>query len=210
MSSARRQQPRRKLEVVPRSDQMGICNDQQVPVADFQLMFCDRCRQVECTRSRVGDSKFERRVANWERDLFGAPPRMDPQDPRFQLFSAKKFLTIDMGPMPEVRTSSAWVDPRSLNEGASSGIKPVTRPDPEFMKPQPRAIEQNPAPRQQIPGRVAALNTPTNGPRMLNNAPPPAPKPDPWAGPKAPQGSGETVVSPGAKVRTGGSGPAGV
>lgn len=209
MSSPRRQQPRRHLEVAPRSDQMGVCNDQRVPVPDFESLFCNRCLQVECTRSRVGGSKFDKRVANWFQDLFAAPPRMDPQDPRFMLLSAKKFLTIDTGPMPEVRTSSAWVDPRNLNEGAisPSAPKPVTSPDPEFMKP--RAIEHNPAPRQQVPGRTGPLNTPATGPRMLSNAPPPAPKADPWAA-TTPKISTETIVAPGAKVRTGGSGPSGV
>lgn len=200
-----------RRQPLSRSDLLPICNDQKVALDDFKAAFCDRCQQPECTRSRTGGSRFERRVANWHHDLFIAPARMDSQDPRYATLAGKKFLTIDTGPTPEVRMSSSWLDPRDLTEGGPpSGFKPVTQPDPVFMTPLPREIDERPAPRQQIPGRLTPMNTPVSGPRMLANAPPQGPKKDAWEGPTPTNTSTEAVVAPGAKVRTKGSGSSGV
>jgi hypothetical protein len=125
--------------MVERSDQLSICNDQRVALDDFKAAFCDRCFQTECTRSQSAGDRFEQRVTDWHKKLFVSPPRMDPQDPRFSMLAAKKFLMIDTGPIPEVGRSSAWLDPRDLNEGSPTRAPaPVSASDSAFMTPIPR------------------------------------------------------------------------
>jgi len=209
--------------MVRRLDQLGECNNQQVPYEDFKLQFCDRCVQPECTRSQHGTSKFDQRVMTWEKRLFSEVPRMDPSDPRFSQIQGKQFKMFDPGPLPTVRGQSAWMDPRDLVEPAVSVPIPIMSlpveeaPPPIEMvpesppKPQPQAHVSTEDPQKKEPVRLTpqllALNTPSQSGRMLSGSSPTPPK-DPWAGPKgaeAPE-EGVVVVKRGATVRFGGNG----
>jgi hypothetical protein len=193
-----------------RKDWLSVCNDQKVPLDDFKAMFCDRCMQPECTRSKVGQSSFEQRVARWYDDYYANVPRLDPSDPRYGKIAAQGFIAIDAGPTPEIRSS--WLDPRDLTEKGPSSVStpPVTASAPPVpVEVEPRII----APSALIrPVMTAPVNTPNRGPRMLGGAPPPkaAPAPDPWGAPNPspaqPADSKDTVVTAGATVKLGGSG----
>jgi hypothetical protein len=168
------------------------------------MQFCDRCMQPECTRSQTGRSKFEQRVVDWNEKLFVTPPRLDPNDPQYVRLTAPKFLMVDVGPVPEVRTS-AWVDPRDLSDQSptaqASAPKPVTTATPTVHGP--------PASKSDL-FRLSNVNTPLTAPRMLRGSEKPSPKVDPWTGSEAPISSGEVVLKPGTKIRLGGGQGGGV
>src|SRR5262245_35854302 len=107
-----------------RRDYLSVCNDQGVPLPDFQATFCVRCVRRECTRSR-GDGLFETRVATWEERLFTNPARMEKGDPLYSALAAKRFVEVPVGRIPEINGRSEWLDPRALDEPA-----PVARPRP--------------------------------------------------------------------------------
>lgn len=196
-----------------RRDFLSVCNDQGVPLPDFQATFCVRCVQPECSRSKAG-GLFESRVATWQDRLFVNPPRMPADDPLYASISAKKFRDMEVGRTPEVGRglsgASVWVDPLALDEA------------PREPKPLPRPASRNSVP-STVDAEAAAevsLQTtpepprakpelPTNSPfaqgTMIGGAA--APKPtDPWA--LAPplesspsSGAAAPVVSAGAKIR---------
>ncbi len=112
-------------------DHLSTCNDQNVPFQDFELQFCQRCIQPECTRSQYGKSRFDQRALNWESRLFLNVPRMDPSDERFSTIAGKRFLTV-AGVQPQVQ--SAWLDPRE--------DRPVQVQVPvQLVAPEPEALE---------------------------------------------------------------------
>lgn len=180
-------------------DFMTTCNEMRVPLDDFELQFCSRCFQVDCTRSLHGKSKFEQRTAMWEQRLFLEVPQMDESDPRFDQIRAHKFVSIDPGPIPEVG-QSAWVDPRDLTETAA--------PEPEVDETTDEADTVGPSvPRPPERPPSVMMNTPNQAGQMVGDrAAPvknPAPPKDPWEPKKS---TDEPVVKPGAKIRFGGSG----
>jgi hypothetical protein len=120
---------------------------------------------------------------------------MSPDDPRFTKFSAQRFITIDPGRTPEIRTSS-WVDPRDLTEPATQGTIPaVTTPAPE-QAPEP-------APVGQVSPTAMLMNAQSQNGRVLSGVRADRPsKGDPWAVP-APA---ENVVPVGTTIKFGGSG----
>lgn len=188
-----------------RSDFLSVCNDQGVPLDDFKRAFCDRCMQPECTRSQVGGSKFEQRIQDWNRKLFLEPPLLDAHDPRHASITSKRFLMIDTGPIPEIRTSSggSWVDPRDLSD-ANPGATPRSISAPLAPPPAPPQQDQA-APTQATVARVATTNTPLRAPQMLPGAPVASPKAD-WVGSETSSASGDKVMQPGSKIRLGGRG----
>lgn len=173
-----------------RLDQYKECNDQKIPLKDFQLQFCSRCVQPECTRSQYGKSRFDQRVTTWESRLFLDVPRMDSSDPRLQVIQAKNFHEINMGRVPEVQ---GWVDPRDLDKDG-----PAASPEPGA----PRAPVD--APEAAPKGKVG--QTPNRRGQMLGGGVPvekkPKPSSDPWEPKKPPEGK---IVKPGAKIRLGDS-----
>lgn len=181
-----------------RSDLLKVCNDQGVSEEDFRLAFCDRCQQTECTRSRLGDSKFERRTSSWYETLFSNVPRLDPQDPRYVEISAKNFLTIDPGPVPEIRTSSSWDEPSPPVSVPQQDPTPTSEHIYTTIT-KPMVVGVGPGQVQELP----QLNTPSLGFQRIGSAPPvPAPPPSPTTPVPAPQHQ-EVVLKPGARVRIG-------
>ena len=207
-------------------DWLGTCNDKGVPLEDFQLQFCARCLQPECTRSQHGRSQFDARVADWEDRLFKHVPRMDEADPRFQQIQAKRFLGIDTSGPARVQS---WVDPLKLEEPAP---KPELPPEPAMVETQPEyevpeakqvearvmadLEEQEPVPPEPAKVPEAPVRRPVSPPMNTPNQPrqmvggkkvdeqPTVPVSDPWKAPtpaKAPDGT--KVVPPGAKIRLG-------
>jgi hypothetical protein len=185
-------------------DYLGECNDQKVPLEDFQAAFCSRCLQVECHRSRAGNSKFEQRTGTWVERLFTETPRLNPEDPRYPALSSQNFINIDVGRTPEVRSN--WVDPLTVQE--VEPVPAVSVEIPPKIEPSP---QQEPAPKSpgQIPRHMILANAPDQSGKMLPGAPPPTTQPvrDAWATPEKPEG---TVVRRGATIKLGGGSGSGV
>lgn len=200
---------------VTKLDYLRECNTFQIALEDFQRQFCDRCRQKECSRSQFGKSRFDQRVQTWEERLFKNPPKMDMSDPRFQEIAAKRFMEISpdrFGPVPEIGSRSAWVDPQAVEPCASvSAPPPPSDPTPPPPEPEPAVQAQPEASTRtasSVPPALGLVNTPFKQGVMLGGRPvperSPAPVYDPWAAPQPSQTAGVQIVKPGAKVKLGG------
>lgn len=166
-----------------RRDFLAVCNDQGVPLVDFQATFCVRCVQPECSRSRAA-GLFETRVATWQERLFDNPPRMPKDDPLYALLSAKRFIEVDVGRVPNVRGPSEWLDPRALEESTPvEAPRPARPPRPGPAEVSVPAPEGGPAPRVEgTPlGHRAPLNTPFVQGTMLAGTPAQPAAADAWA-----------------------------
>ncbi len=189
-----------------RRDYLPVCNDQGVPLPDFQAMFCIRCVQPECSRSRAG-GLFENRVVAWEDRLFKNPPRMAKSDPLYSALAAKRFIEIDVSRVPEVNGKSDWVDPRSLEDPPPTP-KPRKAKAPKVADPKER-LPDPPTARVEAtpPTPRKPLNTAIQQGALLGEPPVgKASKPgDPWATPTRAAPSQDTpsipVVQAGAKIR---------
>ncbi len=201
-------------------DLLGECNELGVTAQDFEVQFCFRCLQAECARSQHGKSRFEARIGSWEERLFKHVPRMNESDPRFVVLRTKKFVDIDAGRVPEIGqgSSSAWVDPRDLDEAPKSpqstaSSETVEAPEPPLPLPEAPAsstvsesvetTEPSPAPPRALP---QLMNTPVQQGRMIGGHKLPPPR-DPWEAPASTKETqGLQVVKPAARIKISGSG----
>lgn len=62
-----------------------------VPIDDFNKSYCIVCANRECTRSISNNMAFDKRVQNWQNDLFINPPRASDDDPKFVNIRNKNF-----------------------------------------------------------------------------------------------------------------------
>lgn len=168
------------------SADMGGADESQL-----EQNWCNRCIQVECVRSGLGKaSRFEDRVSNWHERLFEKIPRMAQNDPRFLAIARQGFATIDVGPIPEIRSTSAWHDPRDLADAAPMVVAPVA--PSRFVPPQPEPVvapEPTPlTPPTAVPVPPAVAQSPLPAPPALT-APTPVQAPtaaQPPTRPRAP------------------------
>ena len=189
-----------------RRDLLGECNIGQFPLDVFQSQCCSGCFNPECSRSLFGQSRFDLRVGQWEKALFTDVSRMSPDDPRYNSLAGKKFLTIDTGRTPEIR--SDWVDPRDVSrETPPIQASPVPIQVSPPVESAPQVPEPLPIPAQQstgVPTQLLLANTPASSGIMLASAPAKplaTPSRDPWATPEAPK---DPVVPVGGRVKLGG------
>lgn len=202
-----------------RRDLLPECNGSNAPLDIFAESCCKFCINAECSRSQFGKTKFDQRVSTWEERLFSKVPRMNPADPRFTLISGQKFLSLDVGRVPEV--GSSWMDPRDLEaqQGPLGAAPPapvvnveaaVVTQAPTQASDQPVSPPAVTAPKL-VSRRMVLGNTPSQSGTVLpGGASPSTPSADPWAAPTpAPATATETpanVVKPGATVKLRGSG----
>lgn len=194
------------------------CNLEQAPQELFTAECCSRCLNPECTRSQYGKSHFEDRVMNWHDRMFKNPPRMSPDDPRFEKLSAQKFVMVEPAIVVlsgrGVKSSSDWggtpvstpapviSTPVPAQPAPVSTIVPVSTPVPaEVVAPTEKPLEPKPEPKPGLAQPRATLNTPVKPAQMIPNAPPPTPASG-WESPP-PRQSGAPVVKPGAKIKFG-------
>ena len=126
------------------------------------------------------------------------------------MISGQKFITLDTGPIAEVRSSS-WLDPRDMTEAGPSAVStpPVTSSAP-VPRPVEAAAPVQSKPLSPAPMKLRPMNTPNQGARMIGGGPvpPPTPPKDPWAAPvPSPATKAEpnqVIVEPGAKIKLGG------
>lgn len=212
-----------------RRDYLGECNDQNTPLQDFKMMFCDRCVQRECSRSKFGTSTFDKRVASWQERYFSELSKMKESDPRFlPLANANFKMYVPAVPSPSSSNSrSAWLDPRDIPDAAPespttfASEPPPQTPSPVLSSP---AQEVAPAPPPLEKSRTSGTSPPQVGVRNLphslllmntqaaSTTLPGAPKAlprDPWAAPALAEGDNPPaapVVQKGARIKFGGSG----
>lgn len=202
-----------------RRDLFSECAQPGTPIDVLKTEWCSRCGNAECVRSSVGLSKFEDRIKDWESKLFLAPPQLSPDDPRFARIQALKFITLDVGRTPEIR--SDWTDPRDLVEPEPKpepAAPPliIAPPEPVLVIPQQEPQARTPSPskptaspassRVLLVGANAADQSGKTLPAALGSSTtvPTGNAADPWAVPEPPQPTNEVVVKPGAKIRMGG------
>lgn len=184
-----------------RRDYLPVCNDHGVPLTEFQQTFCVRCVQPECSRSQAGGI-FQTRVVTWQDRLFENPPRMRKDDPLYAAISAKRFMEIDGGAVPEFGAKQEWVDPRAVEE-------PKPTPKPRKAKAPPAKPEARVEPskvERPTLQRQAGLNTPFQQGAMLEGPAAALPKKpaDPWAAPVTSTPARSTpanLVKPGARIK---------
>ncbi len=197
-------------------DLLQECNTQGAPLDVFAAECCRLCINPDCTRSRFGQSLFERRVNTWEERLFQNPSRMSPDDPRFVNIAGKRFLTLDTSRTPEVRLQT-WADPRDMAEAPSAPLAVLPPTTPVVRVSEPASVLSTGPQKPAAPGNLLGLvnaNTPAAPGRMLSGAPAaPTEKRDPWASPVPPVppsiegvGVSEKKVRPGTKIKLGGAG----
>lgn len=203
--------------MTPRRDLLAECNTANEGLPTFQETWCKRCTQPDCTRSSFGLTRFDVRTRTWEDRLFINPPRMDPSDPRFALLNRPHFLSVDVGPTPELRS---WVDPASQTAPVEAPVvvkkdePPVltavlTDPPPVAQETAAPAPVPTPAPVQRPTEAdpnlaVLSMQTPNQTGAMIvgvrsANPPPSATPKDPWAAPTP----AENVVPVGGRVKLG-------
>lgn len=186
-----------------KQDHLATCNELGVPIRDFEMQFCARCLQVECTRSQHGKSRFEQRIGTWRERLFEEVPRMNDADPRMKDIRAKRFIDIDTGPIPEIGERHEWRDPRDLDAATESAQTVVEVP------PTTSVVSTTPEPSPSpsvVPVATQLMNTSTQPGRMLGGRKlKPKDDADPWAV-KPQETQGLQVVKPGARIKIGGSG----
>lgn len=204
-----------------RRDLLAECNTSNEAIPAFQDNWCRRCITPECTRSLFGQTRFDLRVNSWEDRLFKNPPRLDTSDPRYAGIASKKFLSIDVGAPPELRS---WVDPVAEPE-------PEPQPEPEVqavslpevtpkvevsvkvessVTPEKKIEQQPKVESKQPPNKdstvrpeLLSMNSPSQGGKVLPGVKNPQPMTrDPWAAPEPI----ENVVPVGGRVKFRGSG----
>jgi hypothetical protein len=199
-----------------RSDLLNECIPQGMPFDVHKETWCARCVNPECVRSQIGHSRFENRITDWEEKLFKNPPVMAFDDPLYTIIGAKKFITIDTGRTPEVR--SPWLDPLELKEPEpvkASGSEAVIHEDqriPAEVAPvaqEEQAREPSP-PKPKVSSRstlsLLGHNAPDQSGRvLLGPSGAPTTRADPWAPPDPPDPA-DVVVQPGARIKMGRSG----
>lgn len=202
-----------------RRDLLPECAQPGTPLEVLKQEWCSRCVNPECSRSAVGTSKFEQRVLNWEDKLFKNPPLLAPDDPRFPQITAQRFITIDPGRVPEIR--SDWVDPRDLKEpepppvlpadppknpklDSSASVVPPTLEDAPPQTPLPSPSNGSISQRSGTTRSLIGANAPDQSGKILRGAPesPTNAGADPWAIP-APAPSTEEVIQPGTTIKMG-------
>jgi len=193
-----------------RTDLLNECIPQGMPYDTFKEAWCARCVNPECVRSQTGHSKFEHRIADWEEKLFKNPPAMALDDPLYAAIAGKRFITIDPGRTPEIR--SAWVDPKDLKEPepqAPAALEPQLPDETEALEPMVQAPEPSPPKPRPSPRSTLSLlgqNAPDQSGRvLLGPSGAPTTKADPWAPPDPPNPA-DVVVQPGARIKMGRSG----
>jgi hypothetical protein len=164
--------------------------------------------------------QFDQRAVDWFPRYFGDHDAMNHQDPRFAKIAGQNFVSISAGRTPEIGRPggpSDWINPREAPSPPKVSLPvvqaPVAQADPAPTAApasvEPPAPEPAPIPglRRSVPRSLLLANAPSQS--GMISAPPSAtpqtPK-DPWAGPVSVPKSDVTVVSPGARVKLGGSG----
>jgi len=154
-----------------KSDFLKECMSEvgNIPLDQFNLVFCRRCGNQECSRSRLNNS-FQTRVQTWEDRLFKNPPRASEDDPRFSNIRSKKFLPIGKNSYEIHTTQNIPVIPLKEEPKASPIQPPSPSPTPiQPPSPTPTPIQPPPAPIAPPPINPNIGNTEFNQGTMIGD-----------------------------------------
>lgn len=154
-----------------RADFLKECMSEagQMPLDDFNLAYCVRCANRECARSGAGQMSFDRRVQNWQKDMFSNVPRAQENDPRYSSIRSKHFRSANSSTIATVnlqgRTAAVMehVEPRAaipsdLNPNTNTT---ATTPVNEPLVPKESPTQVTPTPTQASPSpKPQTYNTP--------------------------------------------------
>jgi hypothetical protein len=158
-------------------DHLPVCNNLGTPEADFMRIWCSRCLQKECSRSRALEfpDRFTARTATWAERLFIDTPKMPETDPRFEIINKKSFEEVE-----------TWGRKTSVSVPEAIGpVKPVPVWDaPPAPASSEGAAEVLPVP-PPLPTRFIGEKLPNQSGRMVGST------------------IGETILQPGARIRLG-------
>lgn len=145
-----------------------------VPLDQFNQIYCLRCGNQECARSKVSNS-FESRVKTWEDRLFRNPPRAADDDPRFDNIRAKNFRPIGQQSLEIHDTQQIPITPLKEENPKPAPEPPPPLPKPEAVAPKP-AVQPKPAPAPPAPASPPTPpnigNTAFNQGAMIGGSPP--------------------------------------
>ena len=108
-----------------------------VPLDAFTQSYCVRCDNRSCARAGANNILFDRRVNNWQKDLFDSPPRAEDSDQQYVSIRAKNFASAPL--KVGVPGTPSFVTVKS-----PEAARPVVSPPPP------------PAPPPQVSPRVVA------------------------------------------------------
>lgn len=185
------------------ADFLEGCNDRGMKISEFTEIFCNRCRNPECTRAGWAQDRFAARVSSQEERLF-RPTQVDPRLPKYAQIVAKDFqdmlhkaMTLEIASrkgdweIPQVPVLGQEPAPEPVILSSSPAL--MTKPsEPVILKPAQKPLTALPA--------KANTEVPKDGLMLGGPAPKAAePAPDPWAIPvkkdnKIPVG-GKVVLS---------------
>jgi len=151
-----------------KSDFLKECMSEvgNIPLDQFNLAFCRRCGNQECSRSRLNNS-FQTRVQTWEDRLFKNPPRASEDDPRFNNIRSKKFSPIGKSSY-EIHTTQNIPVTSLKEEPEASPVQPPPAPIQPAPLPPP-TVQPPPAPVAPPPVNPNIGNTEFNQGTMIGN-----------------------------------------
>lgn len=105
-----------------------MSNSVNVPIDQFQLAWCRVCAERGCSRSPMNNAVFDRRVQNWESNLFINVNRASDDDASFAHIRSKRFLPITVG---DVRVQNFVTTPVAevLEHKEKVELREVTKPE---------------------------------------------------------------------------------
>lgn len=128
----------------------------QTPIDQFCRRYCTICANRACSRAGCNGMAFDKRAANWEKDLFLNVPRIRENDPNFAHIWSKNFAPKTPGISVSLNTGFTPVEKnepirfvQAESSTATNVPTPVETPTPslvsaEEVKPKPtRTVTEN-------------------------------------------------------------------
>lgn len=158
---------RRKMsDKMSRPDFLKECMSDvgQMPLDEFNVTYCVRCANRECARSGAGQLSFDRRVQNWQKDMFTSVPRAQDNDPRYSSIRSKHFRSANSSTIATVNLQGR--DPVVTTVESPAPPSPVAERDPNTNPTATTPVNES-----LVPSESPAQEAPP--------APPPTPRPRP-------------------------------
>lgn len=120
-----------------RNDYLNECMSEfrNIAIDQFNKAYCLVCANADCSRSRANNTLFQIRTANWEKDLFIDPPKLEPQDPIAVSIINKWYkASEEVGTAPPVKPSSFVATPPASEPEKTSSLPPEPTAAPKTTK----------------------------------------------------------------------------
>lgn len=142
-----------------------------IPLNDFNMLYCRVCARRTCTRSGLNNSTFDTRARDWKKNLFEEPQIAEVGDPRFSNIQSKVFAPG--GSAYEIRSNNeipnldaeALAQHEAPKNFISLPVQNQSAPSIQYKDEPPPEIIETPAPIQEVP----AIQTKPSLPQQLMN-----------------------------------------